>query len=56
MVRTAKALNPPVEIVSHMETLQDAQQLGAAGGRIFLAEETLAQAMSEHVLQRFGKR
>lgn len=56
MVRTAKALNPPVEIVSHLETLQDAQQLGAAGGRIFLAEETLAQAMSEHVLQRFGKR
>lgn len=58
MLRTAKRLNPQIEIVVRTNNEQEAALLNnrKSIGRVFLGEEELAKSMDNHVLMRFGKK
>ena len=53
MVKTARTLNPAIEIVVRTHNEAEAKLLqGENAGIIFLGEQELAQAMTRHVLER----
>jgi monovalent cation:H+ antiporter-2, CPA2 family len=55
MVRTARELNPDIEIVLRTESEEDAKLLEqAAAGKVFLGENELAIGMARHVLEKLG--
>ena len=56
MINTARTLNPLIETVVRTHNEAEAQLLAKeTGEKVFLGEEALAQWMSQHVLDRFGK-
>ena len=55
MIRTARKLNPSVELVFHVDSTEDAERLRKEGCTTFLSEDSLAHDMSDHVAARFGK-
>ena len=55
MAETARRLNPDIEIVLRTRSETEAKMLRQEGvAEIFIAEEALARAMSDHVLDRLG--
>ncbi len=55
MAETARKLNPGIEIVLRTHSEDESVLLRRDGiGTVFLAEEALAQGMTEHVLERMG--
>jgi CPA2 family monovalent cation:H+ antiporter-2 len=56
MIKTARALNPGIEIVVRTHDEEEAKLLEQeAVGEGFFAEAQLAEGMSHRVLERFGK-
>jgi monovalent cation:H+ antiporter-2, CPA2 family len=56
MIKTARALNPGIEIVVRTHDEEEAKLLEQeAVGEVFFAEAQLAEGMSHRVLERFGK-
>lgn len=56
MVANARLLNPQIETVVRTHSESEAALLAQENlGRVFLGEDELAQAMGQHVLERFGK-
>jgi CPA2 family monovalent cation:H+ antiporter-2 len=54
MVKTARALNPGIEVVLRTHSDDEAELLRADNvGAVFHGEEELARGMSRHVLRRF---
>jgi CPA2 family monovalent cation:H+ antiporter-2 len=55
MVRVARALNPPIEVVLRTHNDEEAELLRNENiGEVFMGEHELALGMSRHVLSRFG--
>ncbi len=55
MVRIARTLNPPIEVVLHTHNDDEAEMLRKETiGEVFMGEHELALGMSRHVLSRFG--
>ncbi|MBL8535399.1 MAG: Kef family K(+) transporter [Betaproteobacteria bacterium] len=55
MVDTARALNPGIEVALVVPNGEEARRISRDGtGEVFLAEETQARAMTDHVLARMG--
>ena len=56
MIETARKLNPAIEIVVRTHNEEEASLLKQENAdKVYFAEAQLATAMSEHVLERFGK-
>lgn len=56
MIKTARTLNPGIEIVVRTHDEEEAKLLEQeAVGEVFFAEAQLAEGMSRRVLERFGK-
>jgi monovalent cation:H+ antiporter-2, CPA2 family len=56
MIKTARALNPGIETVVRTHDEEEASLLEQeAAGKVFFVEAQLADGMSRHVLERFGK-
>jgi CPA2 family monovalent cation:H+ antiporter-2 len=56
MVKSARTLNPGVEVVVRTHSEEDAALLERdVAGRIFFAEDQLARSIARHVLERYGK-
>jgi CPA2 family monovalent cation:H+ antiporter-2 len=56
MITTARRLNPDIETVVRTHNEEKAAMLEQEGiAKVFLGEEQLAQGMSRHALERFGK-
>ncbi len=57
IIHTARTLNPDIETVVRSHNEEEAGLLEQeSGGKVFLGEETLAVAMTEHVLERARER
>jgi len=57
IIHTARTLNPDIETVVRGHNEEEAGLLEQeSGGKVFLGEETLAAAMTEHVLERARER
>jgi CPA2 family monovalent cation:H+ antiporter-2 len=55
MADTARALNPPIEIVLRTHSEDESQLLDQEGiGAVFFGEQELAKGMSAHILDRFS--
>jgi CPA2 family monovalent cation:H+ antiporter-2 len=56
VVETARALNPPIEVIVRTHSEDEARMLRSEGiGTIFMGEDELAKGMSRHLLTRLGK-
>jgi len=56
MIETARALNPGIETVVRTHNEEEAGLLQReSAGKVFLGEDELAQGMSRHVLERYGR-
>lgn len=56
MLKIARTLNPGIETVVRTHNEEEAGLLEReAAGRVFLGEDELAQGMSRHVLERYGR-
>ena len=57
IIKTARTLNPGIETAVRTHNEEEAALLRREdSGKIFFGEQELAQGMSRHVLERFGKR
>jgi CPA2 family monovalent cation:H+ antiporter-2 len=56
MIATARTLNPTIETVLRTHNEEEAELLEReAAGKVFLGENELANGMTRHVLERYGK-
>lgn len=56
MIKTARTLNPAIEIVVRTHNEEEAALLEKElGDKVFLGETELARSMGHHVLERYGK-
>ncbi|TBW11841.1 Kef family K(+) transporter [Azotobacter chroococcum subsp. isscasi] len=56
MIATARTLNPAIETVLRTHNEEEAELLEReAAGKVFLGENELANGMTRHVLERYGK-
>jgi CPA2 family monovalent cation:H+ antiporter-2 len=56
MVEISRILNPKIEAVICTESLGEAELLEKENiGKVFMSKQTLADSMTEHVLNRLGK-
>ncbi len=57
LIDTARTLNPTIAVVLRTDNDQEAELFAQEGwGAVFLGQDELAKAMTEHVLSRLGKR
>jgi CPA2 family monovalent cation:H+ antiporter-2 len=52
MMRTAKTLNPDIEIVARSHNKEEADLIERDGAKVFVGERELARAMTDHVAAR----
>lgn len=52
MIETARALHPGIGIVVREDDAHEARRLAAAGVAVFVADESLAGAMADHVMRQ----